>query len=47
MPEGIQSGEKGDAAQTAIDALEEATGNFDTALDEMDAAKDNIQIASQ
>jgi flagellar biosynthesis chaperone FliJ len=38
MPENMQGGEKGDKAQAAIDALQEADSAFDDILNNIDTA---------
>lgn len=38
MPESLQGGEKGEAAQTAIDALEAAIGALEEAIGSLDEA---------
>jgi uncharacterized iron-regulated protein len=38
MPEGLQSGEKGDKAQAAIDAMLEATESIEAAVESLDTA---------
>lgn len=38
MPESLQSGEKGENAQAAIDSLQEAYDNTDTVIDALSAA---------
>lgn len=40
MPEGLQSGDKGDKAQSAISAMEEAESNLESAIDSIGSAKD-------
>lgn len=39
MPEGLQSGSKGDNAQSAIDSLDNAISDIDQALDSAEEAK--------
>jgi NTP pyrophosphatase (non-canonical NTP hydrolase) len=38
MPESLQGGDKGSAAQEAVDALDEAVSNLETARDSIDDA---------
>jgi hypothetical protein len=38
MPEGLQGGEKGEAAQSAIDALDEVICNIETAVEGFNTA---------
>ncbi len=45
MPESFQYGEKGERAQAAIDALEEALSSIDS--DEMRSALDSLDTASE
>jgi len=37
MPESFQEGEKGEAMQTWIDAIEESVDNLDSAIDSLEA----------
>lgn len=40
LPEGIQDSERGEAIQTAIDNLEEAVGNCEELLNNLEMAKE-------
>lgn len=40
MPESLQGGEKGEASQTALDAMQEAYDALDQAADSVDAASE-------
>ena len=46
MPESLQGGEKGDAAQTALDAMEAVADHVDTALDALRSAVESLGDAS-
>lgn len=43
MPEGLQSGEKGENAQTAIGALEEAQNKLDEFIEKLDTIKEAVE----
>lgn len=47
MPEGLQAGDKGSAAQEAIDALEESMAACETASDALQEALDALRTAAQ
>lgn len=46
MPEGLQQGEKGDLAQQAIDALDEAKSYLDDAVGALDSLESSIDTAT-
>jgi exonuclease VII small subunit len=47
MPESLQGGDKGSAAEAAVDALDSAVSNLDSVDTELDEAFSNIQTAME
>lgn len=47
MPEGLQSGDRGQASELAINNMEDAISNIESALSELESAMSSIEYAAE